>query len=120
MPDDSNDPAGPRKPRPDRRIPRGRGPAGGDFPVVGIGASSGGLEACTKLLDAVGETGAIGKTAGKDAAAGKATLVALLGLDRAATEARMLSEQAAAHLAPFGQAAQRLRDLAGYVVARGH
>ncbi len=72
------------------------------------------------VLDAAGETAAIGKTAGKDAAAGKATLVALLGLDRAATEARMLSEQAAAHLEPFGQAAQRLRDLAGYVVARGH
>ena len=72
------------------------------------------------VLDAAGDTAAIGKTAGKDAAAGKATLVALLGLDRAATEARMLSEQAAAHLEPFGQAAQRLRDLAGYVVARGH
>ena len=72
------------------------------------------------VLDAAGDTAAIGKTAGKDAAAGKATLVALLGLERASDQARLLSEQAASHLHSFGPAAQRLRDLAGYVVARGH
>ncbi len=72
------------------------------------------------MLDAAGDTATIGKTAGKDAAAGKATLVALLGLDRAAAQARMLSEQAAAHLDMFGPAARHLRDLAGYVVARVH
>ena len=70
------------------------------------------------LLDAVGETAAIGKTAGKDAAAGKATLVALMGVERAADHAQMLSAQAAAHLDGFGPEAQRLRDLAAYVVAR--
>ena len=72
------------------------------------------------VLDAAGDTATIGKTAGKDAAAGKATLVALLGLERASDQARLLSEQAASHLHSFGPAAQRLRDLAGYVVARGH
>lgn len=70
------------------------------------------------LLDASGNTVAIGKTAGKDAAAGKATVVALLGLDYAAKQARALAEQAAAHLDDFGPQAQRLRDLAAYVVAR--
>ncbi len=54
------------------------------------------------VLDAAGDTAAIGKTAGKDAAAGKATLVALLGLERAPPKARRLSEQAASHLDSFG------------------
>ncbi len=72
------------------------------------------------LLDARGESSAIGKTAGKDAAAGKATLVSLLGLEAAASQARALSERAAAHLDGFGPAARRLQDLATYAVTRGH
>ena len=72
------------------------------------------------VLDAAGETIAIGKTAGKDAAAGKATLVALLGLEQATAKARALSEEAASHLDVFGPRAQRLRDLASYVVSRGY
>ena len=70
------------------------------------------------VLDAVGTTEGIGKTAGKDEAAGKATLVALLGVDRARTQAEALAAQAAAHLAAFGDRADRLRALAAYVVAR--
>ena len=72
------------------------------------------------VLDAVGTTEGIGKTAGKDEAAGKATLVALLGVDRARTQAEMLAEQAAAHLDGFGREAARLRALAAYVVQRRH
>ena len=53
------------------------------------------------VLDAAADTATLGKTAGKDAAAGKATFVALLGVERAAAEARRLSEQAAAHLDGF-------------------
>ena len=71
------------------------------------------------LLDAAGDTAAIGKTAGKDAAAGKATLVSLLGPDRAAEQAQALSQQAAAHLDGFGEQARHLRDLVRYVVSRG-
>ena len=70
------------------------------------------------VLDAVGTTEGIGKTAGKDEAAGKATLVALMGVDRARTHAEMLAEQAATHLDSFGPEADRLRALARYVVAR--
>jgi farnesyl diphosphate synthase len=72
------------------------------------------------LLDAIGDTAAIGKTAGKDAAAGKATLVALMGVDRATHHAQMLSSQAAAHLDGFGAEAHNLRRLAAYVVARSN
>ncbi len=70
------------------------------------------------VLDAVGTTEGIGKTAGKDQAAGKATLVALLGVDRARTQAEALATQAASHLASFDSRADRLRALAAYVVAR--
>ena len=72
------------------------------------------------VLDAVGTTEGIGKTAGKDQAAGKATLVALQGVDRARLQAEMLADQAAAHLDAFGPEADRLRALAAYVVHRHH
>ncbi len=72
------------------------------------------------VLDAVGDTAAIGKTAGKDAAAGKATLVSLLGVDQATAEAHRLSSRAASHLDAFGPAADRLRALSSYVVSRGY
>src|SRR3954467_11799076 len=54
------------------------------------------------ILDAVGTTEGIGKTAGKDQAAGKATLVSLLGVERARAHAEMLARQAAEHLDHFG------------------
>ncbi len=70
------------------------------------------------VLDAVGTTEGIGKTAGKDEAAGKATLVSLLGVDRARSHAEILARQAAEHLDAFGPEADRLRALAQFVVAR--
>ena len=72
------------------------------------------------VLDAVGTTEGIGKTAGKDEAAGKATLVALLGVERARAQAEALAAQAAGHLDMFGVEADRLRALAAFVVSRGH
>ena len=70
------------------------------------------------LLDVEGDAAEIGKTAGKDAAAGKATMVSVLGLELARSHADMLARQAAAHLDGFGDRAANLRALAAFVVAR--
>jgi farnesyl diphosphate synthase len=70
------------------------------------------------LLDATGTTEETGKTAGKDQAAGKATLVSVLGVERARAQAEALANQAASHLESFGARAALLRELAGYVVSR--
>ena len=70
------------------------------------------------LLDIEGSAEQLGKTPGKDATAGKATFVSILGLDRARAQAGLLARQAAAHLEPFGEAADLLRQAASFVVAR--
>ena len=72
------------------------------------------------LLDYEGDEAAAGKALRKDAAAGKQTFVSLLGPDRAREQARMLVEQAVAHLASHGQEADLLRDIARYIVERDH
>ena len=70
------------------------------------------------LLDAEGTTEETGKTVGKDAAAGKATLVGILGAARARQQAEMLARQAARHLESFGERAGLLLALAHFVVSR--
>jgi len=70
------------------------------------------------LLDAEGTTEETGKTVGKDAAAGKATLVGILGAARARQQAEMLAGQAARHLESFGERAGLLLALAHFVVSR--
>jgi len=70
------------------------------------------------ILDVEGTAEDVGKATGKDAAAGKATLVSILGLERARSQADALAEQAASHLDSFGEKAQHLRALAALVVAR--
>ena len=99
----------------------GRADAGARAQIAAYGRDLGAaFQIADDVLDAAGDTTAIGKTAGKDAAAGKATLVALLGLEQATAKARALSDEAAAHLDRFGPPAQRLRDLASYVVSRSY
>lgn len=70
------------------------------------------------LLDVEGDEEVVGKKTGKDADAGKATFVSLLGVERARDQASMLIEQAILHLEPFEARAGTLRELARYVIDR--
>lgn len=70
------------------------------------------------LLDVTATAEETGKATGKDASAGKATLVSLLGLDRARIQAERLAAQASGHLDAFGERADLLRALAHYAIAR--
>lgn len=70
------------------------------------------------LLDVEGDVAATGKAIGKDAGAGKATFVSLLGVERARQQAHILIEQAIGHLSGFGDEAGLLRAIARYVIER--
>ena len=70
------------------------------------------------VLDVTSTAEELGKTPGKDVAAGKATYPAVVGLDAARARADELAAEAVAHLARFGEAAGTLRELARFVVER--
>ena len=70
------------------------------------------------VLDATADTATLGKTAGKDAAHDKPTYVSILGLAQSRQLAGELAAQAEAAVAGLGQRAQRLRELAHYIVSR--
>jgi geranylgeranyl pyrophosphate synthase len=70
------------------------------------------------VLDAVQPTEVLGKTAGKDAAAGKLTYVTCYGVEAARNRARAEADRAVDALGVFGHEADRLRDLARFVVQR--
>jgi farnesyl diphosphate synthase len=70
------------------------------------------------LLDVTATAEETGKATGKDAAMGKATLVSLLGVERARIQAERLVMQACDHLDGFGEKAELLALLAKYVIER--
>lgn len=70
------------------------------------------------ILDVTGDAQKAGKRLQKDAAAGKATFVSLLGLDAARARAKYLIERACDHVAPYGASAQNLIDCARFTIAR--
>jgi geranylgeranyl diphosphate synthase type II len=70
------------------------------------------------ILDVTQTTEKLGKSAGKDIAAQKATYPSLLGLDQAKKEADRLTRRAHAALKPFGKKAAALAAIAEYLLKR--
>lgn len=97
----------------------GRAPASQRALLAAYGRDLGAaFQIADDLLDATGTAEQIGKTAGKDQAAGKATLVSVLGIERARDQAEALAAQSSATLEGFGPRATLLRALVDYVVSR--
>ncbi len=72
------------------------------------------------ILDMTQTSAELGKTAGKDAAADKATWPAVFGVPQSKHDAAELIADAFAALEPLGQAATPLKSLAQYLVDRTH
>lgn len=70
------------------------------------------------ILDVTSDAATLGKATQKDAEAGKATFVSLLGMDEAKRRASALVESACLALNPYGESAKLLRDVAQFVIAR--
>ncbi len=70
------------------------------------------------ILDVTTDSATLGKTAGKDAKDGKPTYVSIIGLDASRALATQLRRDAHEALAPFGERARRLAELADLVVNR--
>ena len=74
-----------------------------------------GIESATAVAS---RNEATGKAVGKDAAAGKATFVSLLGLEGAMSRAKQLIVMAEGHLSPYAGAAENLIEAARFSIAR--
>ncbi len=70
------------------------------------------------LLDVESSAAVTGKPVGQDQAAGKATFVAVLGVDEARRQAKAIADRAASHLAGFEERADLLCEMAQFVVNR--
>jgi farnesyl diphosphate synthase len=96
-----------------RVSPEGRTPYRGYARDIGLA-----FQIADDLLDHAGDELAAGKRLHKDADAGKATFVSLLGEDRARQQCSMLVGQALDHLREHGEEADLLRAIARYVEER--
>lgn len=72
------------------------------------------------ILDITATQEELGKTAGKDLQAQKATYPSLLGLEESKKQAQHLVEEAIASLASYGEGAEPLKAIADYIVNRKH
>lgn len=72
------------------------------------------------VLDEQADSATLGKTAGKDAAQNKPTYATVLGLRQAQELAETLHTNAIAALAESGREAQRLRQIADFIIRRTH
>ena len=88
-------------------------------PLTRYGAALGlAFQIADDVLDVVGDASTVGKAVGKDAEAGKATFVSLLGLEAAKSRAAELVKEAEDALKPYGTRADVLREAARFVIAR--
>jgi geranylgeranyl diphosphate synthase type II len=72
------------------------------------------------ILDVTQTTEKLGKTAGKDVTATKATYPAIFGLERSRKQAHRLTEAAHEALKPFGKNGATLRAFADYLLVRDY
>ena len=72
------------------------------------------------VLDAETDTATLGKTAGKDAAQGKATYLTLMTVKEARAYAHELLNDALAAIQAFGERGRRLAEIARFIVERGY
>ncbi|MEO5721778.1 MAG: polyprenyl synthetase family protein [Chthoniobacterales bacterium] len=72
------------------------------------------------ILDVTQTSEKLGKSAGKDVAAQKATYPAVIGLEKSRVEAQRLTNQAHTALQPFGKTADTLRALANHLLERDY
>jgi farnesyl diphosphate synthase len=96
-----------------RLSPEGRGHLRGYARDVGLA-----FQIADDILDVEGDAAIAGKALQKDAEAGKATFVSLLGLDRAKDQAQIMVDQAIDCLKGYGREADLLRAIARYTVER--
>jgi geranylgeranyl diphosphate synthase type II len=72
------------------------------------------------ILDVVGTTEVMGKSAGSDLSKRKATYPALVGVEQSKKRARELVDLAIEALSLFGPEADPLREIAGFIVSRDY
>lgn len=72
------------------------------------------------ILDVTQPTEKLGKTAGKDVKATKATYPALFGMEHSRAEAKRLTKKALSALHPLGKRALRLEQIADYLLTRDY
>jgi geranylgeranyl diphosphate synthase type II len=70
------------------------------------------------ILDVTQTSEKLGKSAGKDVAAQKATYPAIIGLDTSRREAKRLTQKAEAALRSFGARAEMLQKISSYLLER--
>ena len=98
-----------------RMAPEARTPYRGYARNIGLA-----FQIADDLIDHSGSEAAAGKPTGRDADAGKATFVSLLGEDRARQQAGFLVNQAIEHLSGHGSEADLLRAIARFAIERDH
>lgn len=90
--------------------------------ALGVYASAIGLafQVVDDILDVTADSQALGKTAGKDAEDHKPTYVSVMGLEASRQLAQNLYHQAIEALIPLDNSAQRLRELADFIIRRSY